>query len=128
MTEKERAKSPTGRHDNNTAFLRVSASAAQARYVDATRANPPSGTIISSKLSPSRKPGSRRRLSTFSIDGRRVIDVEGAARPDFYYLVGLRYLKQGSPVERSIWADGPGDEFGMWRECLSILKKSTEHG
>jgi predicted RecB family nuclease len=59
-----------------------------------------------------------------SVDGTPVfIDVESAPDRDFYYLIGLRYWAQGKAVERSFWADGPGDEFGIWRECLGTLKE-----
>ena len=52
-----------------------------------------------------------------SIDGTPVfIDVEGAPRRDFFYLIGLRYQKHGEAVERSLWANEPEDELSIWRE------------
>ena len=60
----------------------------------------------------------------FSLDGTPVfIDVEGAPDRDLSYLIGLRYWTQGKAVERSLWADGPEDEFGIWREFLLTLKE-----
>jgi predicted RecB family nuclease len=41
---------------------------------------------------------------------------------DFYYLVGLRFERDGEQVERSFWADKPGDERVLWENCLSTLK------
>ncbi|UPT88429.1 TM0106 family RecB-like putative nuclease [Bradyrhizobium barranii subsp. apii] len=59
-----------------------------------------------------------------SIEGTPVfIDVEGAPDRDFYYLIGLRYQMDSKAVERSLWADGPEDEFGIWDEFLHTLKK-----
>jgi predicted RecB family nuclease len=51
------------------------------------------------------------------------VDVEGMPDRDFYYLIGLRYQKQGKAVERSLWADGPDDDSRMWREFLDTLRK-----
>jgi predicted RecB family nuclease len=50
------------------------------------------------------------------------IDVEGAPDRDFFYLIGLRYQAQGKVIERSFWANGPEDQFDIWRECLRELK------
>jgi predicted RecB family nuclease len=64
----------------------------------------------------------------FSVVGTPVfIDVEGMSERDFYYLIGLRYHKQGRAVERSLWADKPEDECRMWQECLHILKEIDNH-
>src|SRR5262249_35072783 len=61
---------------------------------------------------------------TLSLDGTPVfIDVEGMPDNDFYYLISLRYQRQGKAVERSLWANGPEDECGIWRECLRELKE-----
>jgi predicted RecB family nuclease len=58
------------------------------------------------------------------LDGTPVfIDVEGMPGRDFYYLIGLRYQKQGKAVERSFWADGPEDEFRIWRKCVDTLRE-----
>jgi len=76
----------------------------------ATRANPPSGTIIKLKALAIKKAQVHVVGSpAFSIDGTPVfIDVEGGADPRFLLPRWPPILKQGSPVERSIWADGPG--------------------
>jgi predicted RecB family nuclease len=59
----------------------------------------------------------------FSVEGTLVfMDVEGMPDRDFYYLIGLRYERQGAYVERSFWADQPDDECGIWQECLRTLK------
>ncbi len=50
------------------------------------------------------------------------MDVEGVPDWDFYYLIGLRYEAEGSPVEQSFWADGPEGEHEIWRQCLRALK------
>ena len=42
---------------------------------------------------------------------------------DFYYLISLRYEMQGTPVEKTFWADGPEGESDIWRECLRVLKE-----
>jgi predicted RecB family nuclease len=61
---------------------------------------------------------------SLSIEGTPVfMDVEGTPDRDFYYLVGLRYETRGIHVERSFWADGPGNECEIWRECLGALKE-----
>jgi predicted RecB family nuclease len=61
---------------------------------------------------------------TLSLNGTPVfIDVEGMPEDDFYYLISLRYQRQGKAVERSLWANGPKDEFDIWRECLRELKE-----
>jgi hypothetical protein len=58
------------------------------------------------------------------LDGTPVfIDVEGMPDRDFYYLIGLRYHRQGKAVERSLWADEPEDEFTMWQACLATLRE-----
>src|SRR5262249_33787710 len=59
---------------------------------------------------------------TLPIDDTPVfIDVEGVPDRDFFYLIGLRYQKHGEAVERSLWADRPEDESGIWHECLREL-------
>jgi predicted RecB family nuclease len=51
------------------------------------------------------------------------MDVEGMPDRKFYYLIGLRYAKQGTYVEKSFWADEPEDESNIWRECVRALKE-----
>jgi transposase len=51
------------------------------------------------------------------------MDVEGMSDRDFYYLIGIRYERQGTYVERSFWADGPNGELDIWQECLRALKE-----
>jgi IS5 family transposase len=41
---------------------------------------------------------------------------------DFYYLVGLRFERNGEHVERSFWADGLDGERAIWENCLRELK------
>ena len=61
---------------------------------------------------------------SLSIEGTPVfMDVEGVPDRDFYYLIGLRYERQGTQVEQSFWADGPEDERNIWRECVLALKE-----
>jgi len=50
-------------------------------------------------------------------------DVEGMPDRNFYYLVGLRFERDGNQVERSFWADGLGDERVIWEDCLRALKE-----
>ena len=50
------------------------------------------------------------------------LDVEGMPDRDFHYLIGLRYSNQGEHIERSLWADRPEDEQGIWQEFLTILR------
>jgi hypothetical protein len=61
---------------------------------------------------------------SLSIGGTPVfMDVEGVPDRDFYYLIGLRYEAEGSPVEQSFWADGPEGEHEIWRQCLRSIKQ-----
>jgi predicted RecB family nuclease len=61
---------------------------------------------------------------SLSIEGTPVfMDVEGMPDRDFYYLIGFRHETQGTPVERSFWADGPENECDIWQECLGALKE-----
>jgi predicted RecB family nuclease len=61
---------------------------------------------------------------SLSIEGTPVfMDVEGIPDRDFYYLIGLRYEAQGSPVEQSFWANGIDDERDIWRECVRALRE-----
>ena len=41
---------------------------------------------------------------------------------NFYYLVGLRYLRHGEHVERSFWADAPSNECAIWQDFLRTLQ------
>jgi predicted RecB family nuclease len=50
------------------------------------------------------------------------LDVEGMPDRDFYYLVGLRFERDGTPVEHSFWADGSDGEREIWENCLRTLK------
>jgi len=50
------------------------------------------------------------------------LDVEGMPDRDFYYLVGLRFERDGEHVERSFWADGLDGERTIWDNCLRELK------
>jgi predicted RecB family nuclease len=50
-------------------------------------------------------------------------DVEGMPDRSFYYLIGLRFERDGDQVERSFWADGPSEERVMWEDCLRVLKE-----
>ena len=49
------------------------------------------------------------------------IDVEGDPDRDFYYLIGLRLSRDGSPMQYSFWADDPTFEKQIWTEFLRIL-------
>jgi predicted RecB family nuclease len=49
------------------------------------------------------------------------LDVEGMPDRDFYYLIGLRFERAGEHVERTFWADGPGDELAIWKNLLQTL-------
>jgi predicted RecB family nuclease len=50
------------------------------------------------------------------------LDVEGMPDRDFYYLVGIRFERNGEHVERSFWADGLDGERAIWENCLRELK------
>ena len=54
------------------------------------------------------------------------LDVEGMPDRDFYYLVGLRFERDGEHVERSFWADGLDGEREIWENCLRELKAIGE--
>jgi len=51
------------------------------------------------------------------------LDVEGMPDRNFYYLIGLRFKRDGDQVERSFWADGMDDEREIWEACLKTLKE-----
>ena len=50
------------------------------------------------------------------------IDVEGDPDRDFYYLIGLRLSRDGSPIQHSFWADNPASEKKIWADCLRVLR------
>ena len=50
------------------------------------------------------------------------LDVEGMPDRNFYYLVGLRFERDGEWVERSFWADGLDGERTIWDNCLRTFK------
>jgi predicted RecB family nuclease len=50
------------------------------------------------------------------------LDVEGMPDRNFYYLVGLRYERNGGQVERSFWADRLDGESAIWESCLRELR------
>jgi predicted RecB family nuclease len=57
------------------------------------------------------------------IEGTPVfLDVEGMPDRDFYYLIGLRYLRHGEYIEHSFWADSQSDERTIWRDFLRTLQ------
>lgn len=49
------------------------------------------------------------------------LDVEGIPEQDFYYLVGLRFTKDGSLCRYSFWADDLSQEKEIWHDCERIL-------
>jgi transposase-like protein len=49
------------------------------------------------------------------------LDVEGIPEQDFYYLIGLRFTKDGSLCRYSFWADDLSQEKEMWHDCEKIL-------
>lgn len=51
------------------------------------------------------------------------LDVEGMNDRDFYYLIGLRFERDGALTERSFWADRPAGERDIWESCLQTLKE-----
>src|SRR5262249_9008318 len=55
--------------------------------------------------------------------GSPSLSIEGMPDRDFYYLIGLRHETQGTHIEQSFWADGPGGEQDIWLKCLSALKR-----
>jgi predicted RecB family nuclease len=60
---------------------------------------------------------------SLKFDGTPIfLDVEGMPDRDFYYLVGLRFERDGEHVERSLWADALGGERALWEDCLRELK------
>src|ERR1019366_7400281 len=44
------------------------------------------------------------------------IDVEGDPDREFYYLIGLRLPRDGSPTQHPFWADDPAPERTIWTE------------
>jgi predicted RecB family nuclease len=50
-------------------------------------------------------------------------DVEGMPDRNFYYLIGLRFERNGDQVVHSFWADGVDDERVIWEDCLRTLKE-----
>src|SRR5262249_37305860 len=50
------------------------------------------------------------------------LDVESMPDRNFYYLVGLRFERNGEHMERSFWADGLDGERAIWDNCLRELK------
>jgi predicted RecB family nuclease len=57
------------------------------------------------------------------IEGTPVyIDVESLPDQDFYYLVGVRFNKNQSAVQHSLWAETPHDEKKIWNEFICILE------
>jgi predicted RecB family nuclease len=51
------------------------------------------------------------------------MDVEGMPDRDFYYLIGLRHERRGTPVEQFFWAERQENECDIWRGCLAALKE-----
>ncbi len=51
------------------------------------------------------------------------LDVEGMPDRDFYYLIGLRFKRDGVFVERWFWADRSDGEPEIWKNCLRTLKE-----
>jgi predicted RecB family nuclease len=59
---------------------------------------------------------------TFSItSGTVYLDVEGVPDREFYYLVGMRYRRDGEDTHLSFWADDPSGEREMWASLLRAL-------
>jgi predicted RecB family nuclease len=59
---------------------------------------------------------------TFSItSGTVYLDVEGVPDQRFYYLVGVRYRRDGEDTHLSFWADDPSGEREMWVSLLHAL-------
>jgi predicted RecB family nuclease len=59
---------------------------------------------------------------SFIVPGTAVyLDVEGNLDRRFYYLIGLRYLSGGSPMQHSFWADDLSQERMIWSSCLNVL-------
>ena len=63
-------------------------------------------------------------LPSLIIEGTPVfMDVEGMPDRDFYYLIGLRHERRGTPVEQFFWAERQENESDIWRRCFAALKE-----
>jgi predicted RecB family nuclease len=49
------------------------------------------------------------------------LDVEGIPDRNFYYLIGIRFSRGTSSVQRSFWANGADGEETIWREFLQAI-------
>ncbi|WP_262270466.1 IS66 family transposase [Microvirga yunnanensis] len=49
------------------------------------------------------------------------LDVEGVPDREFYYLAGMRYLRDDTDVHLAFWADDPSGEREMWVSLLHAL-------
>jgi predicted RecB family nuclease len=59
---------------------------------------------------------------TFAVSGTPVfLDVESVPDRAFYYLIGMRVLKNDSSIQYSFWADTRQDERRIWMEFLQAL-------
>ena len=59
---------------------------------------------------------------TFEVLGTPVyLDVEGLPDLDFYYLIGVRIVSNGTARQYSFWADTLEEERANWNELLRIL-------
>jgi predicted RecB family nuclease len=54
------------------------------------------------------------------------LDIEGVPDQDFYYLIGLVIIQDGTMQEFSFWADNKSDEIRIWRQLIEIIS-SYEH-
>jgi len=50
-----------------------------------------------------------------------LLDVESIPDWDFYYLIGIRILKNGSSIQHSFWADTRQDERRIWEQFIQVL-------
>jgi predicted RecB family nuclease len=53
------------------------------------------------------------------------LDVEKVPDRDFYYLIGLRAINEGSPIQHSFWADDAAQEEGIWtsfNDALALIE------
>jgi predicted RecB family nuclease len=56
-----------------------------------------------------------------NITGTQIFfDVESVPDRDFYYLIGMRIVKNDCCVQHSFWADTQQDERRIWREFLQV--------
>ena len=55
------------------------------------------------------------------------LDVEGVPDRDFYYLIGLLAVQNGSSTFLSFWADDEGQQKAMWDACMRAITQFEDY-